>query len=462
MGGKNTQSMQQQFDPEIKQRLLQVYDTGAKLAETPYQPYMAATVAPGSPAQMQGMQAAANAARAGIGQNELGEAIRVTRDVANFAPTNVNASAVDTGIGFNQISNQQVAAPQAITASQLGMDRIGPLATLSPERVSAQGVTAQNVTAGNVGQTDLSPYQNQYDTQVIDAALGDLDRARQMTQNRNAASAVAANAFGGDRQALVEAETNRSFAQQAANTAANLRQAGFENAQQMAQADIGRSLQADLANQQAGLTAGTATSDQALRAGLANQQAGLTAGSQNLQSQLDVARANQAARQAMEATQGSQSLQAQQSTAANQLQAAQLNAANNLAAQRANLDATLASGQARNQGLLSNQDAMLRAALANQQAGITAGDQRLRSAQQLAGFGDQMRGLAFQDAAALESVGTRQRDMAQELLDDRYRRFLEERDQPLRMFDVLRGGAGILPSPITQKSSGGGFTILGG
>ena len=109
-----------------------------------------------------------------------------------------------------------------------------------------------------------------------------------------------------------------------------------------------------------------------------------------------------------------------------------------------------------------NQEAALRAALANQQVGLTAGHQNLRAAQQLAGLGEQQRGLAFQDAAALESVGTRQRDLAQELLDDRYRRFLEEREQPFRMFDVLRGGAGILPSPVTQKSSGGGFSILGG
>jgi hypothetical protein len=407
-----------------------------------------------APTQLEGMNMTADAARAGIGQQQLNDAINATKDVATFTPTSVQPMTVDTGINFNQISNQNVAAPADITATQMGMDRIGPLSTLSPERVSAQGVTAQNVTAGNVGQTDLSPYQNQFDTQVIDAALGDLDRARQMTQNQNAASAVAANAFGGDRQALVEAETNRSFAQQAANTAANLRQAGFENAQQLAQADIGRSLQADMANQQVGLSAGTTSADQALRAGLANQQAGLSAGSQNLQSQLDIARANQAARQQMEATQGAQNLQARQATAANQLQAGQLNAANNMAAQRANLDAFLAAGQARNQGALANQDAALRAALANQQGGLAAAQQRLAGAGQLADLGGLSRAQAFQDASQLTGVGAQQQAAAQQLLNDRLRRFEEQRDYPLRMFDVLRSGAGILPNPLTSRSKG--------
>lgn len=576
--GKSNSGSSQSFDPELKSLLTSTFRTGQQLSQTPYQAYDAATVAPLAPAQLEGMNMTADAARAGLGQAELADAMAAARGVANFAPTNVTAGtvglpstpsavgagSVDTGIGFNNIQNQQVATPGAITASQLGMDRIGPLAALSPERVAAQGVTAQqvgpvdavatnqinvapitsrDVAAQTVGaqslaDTDLSPYQSQYTTGVIDAALSDLDRARQMTQNQNAASAVAANAFGGDRQGLVEAETNRAFADTAARTAANLRQAGFQNAQQMAQTDLGRAqqaglqsaqlgLQADLANQRAGLnaattsgqlglqaatesgrqalqsglaaqnanlrgalanqqaalSAGTTTADQALRAGLANQQAGLTAGSQNLQSQLDIARANQAARQAMESTQGAQNLQAQQATAANQLQASQLNAANNLAAQRANLDATLTAGQARNQGALANQDAALRAGLANQQAGLAtnqlaaqvgqanqdaglraalanqqnvlaAAQQQLAGAGQLAQLGGTARAQAFQDASQLTGVGAQQQAAAQQLLNDRLRRFEEERDYPLRMFDVLRSGAGILPNPLTSRTKG--------
>jgi hypothetical protein len=63
-----------------------------------------------------------------------------------------------------------------------------------------------------------------------------------MTLNRNADSAIGANAFGGSRQGIVEAETNRAFADQAARTAAGLRQGGFDRATSLAGQDIGREI----------------------------------------------------------------------------------------------------------------------------------------------------------------------------------------------------------------------------
>ena len=92
------------------------------------------------------------------------------------------------------------------------------------------------------------------------------------------AQASAAGAFGGSRQALMEAETNRAFAEQAARSAGQLRQAGFTQAQGMAQQDIAGRMQASLANQQAGLQAGTTSANLAQQAALANQAAGMRAG----------------------------------------------------------------------------------------------------------------------------------------------------------------------------------------
>jgi len=495
--GKNKNTASQSFDPELKNLLTSTFETGQKLSQTPYQAYEAATVAPMSPVQLEGMNMTADKARAGLGQTQLTDAMNAAKGVANFAGTDVSASTVgapgtigdvtgstiDTGITFSDISPTTITDPTAVTSNTLSMNTITDPTDLSASTVSGSTVSANDVTAGNLGTTDLSPYQNQYTTSVVDAALGDLERARQMTQNKNAASAVSAGAFGGDRLGVLESETNRAFAQQAANTAANLRQAGFQNAQQMAQADLGRSMQAGLANQQANLSASTSTADQALRAGLANQQAGLTAGSQNISATLDAARANQATRQAMEAAQGAQSIQAQQATAANQLAARQANAANSLAAGRANQQAAISAGQAANQGRLAGQDAALRASLANQQAGLATNqltaqigqgnqDAGLRAAlanqqnalaaaqQQMAGAGQlaQLAGVnranQFQDASQLTSVGAQQQAIAQQLLDDRLRRFQEARDYPLRMFDVLRSGAGILPNPLTSSSKG--------
>ena len=68
-----------------------------------------------------------------------------------------------------------------------------------------------------------------------------------MAQNVGGAQAGAANAFGGSRQGIAEAETNRAFADQAARTASGLRQTGYQNAQTMER-------QAQMRNQAAGLS----------------------------------------------------------------------------------------------------------------------------------------------------------------------------------------------------------------
>ena len=115
---------------------------------------------------------------------------------------------------------------------------------------------SMNTTGGELGyrpmaigapsQANLQQYTNPYETQVVNQSLADLERSRLMAQNVGGAQASAANAYGGSRQGIAEAETNRAFADQAARTASGLRQTGYQNAQSMAR-------QASIANQNAGL-----------------------------------------------------------------------------------------------------------------------------------------------------------------------------------------------------------------
>ena len=501
--GKSKNSSSQSFDPELKGLLIDTFREGQRVSRTPYSPYNFATVAPLSPAQLEGMNMTADTARAGVGQQEINDAIATTRAETGFQAPRVTAGAaigstnVSDNFGFNPITNQQVQG-QGVTADQVGQTGPVGVGNIASQAVTAQqigalqgiqpqSVTGQTVGAQSLAQTDLTPYQNQYTTGVVDAALGDLDRARQMTQNQNAARAVSAGAFGGDRQALVEAETNRNFAEQAARTATNLRAQGFQNAQQQAQADLNRAQQA-----------GTQTAQFGQQAALANQQAGLTAGGQNLQADLARQQSNQSAAlaaardtagRAQQASQqmaqmGLQSrlaaqdanmraalanqqanLAASTTTAANMMRADQLNAANNLAAQQATQQGDIQAAQFGQRGELANQDAAMRAALANQNArmqaqslnqtaGLQASGMRQGAANQLANLGGDLRGTQFADAAALQGVGAQQEAAAQQLLDDRYRRFAEQREYPFRMFDVLRSGAGLLPNPLTSSSKG--------
>ena len=173
--------------------------------------------------------------------------------------------------------------PTKITASGYEADRLGASPT----------VAAQNVTANQLANTDLSAYVNPYENTVVNNTLSDLDRARQLQQQSSGANATAAGAFGGSRHALREAEDNRNFYDQAAKTAATLRQAGFNNAQQMGLTDIGNTLRADLANQSTNLQADSLTANLAQQTAMANQAAANQAALFNAQQAQAAQMANQ-------------------------------------------------------------------------------------------------------------------------------------------------------------------------
>ena len=124
---------------------------------------------------------------------------------------------------------------------------------------------------------DIQSFQNPYNTQVIDQSLSDLDRARQIRLQSDQDRAIGAGAFGGSRSALLEAETNRNFADAAARTSSNLRQSGYNNALNAAMQDrnFRSGIQSGLLGDQyrnLGLLSGIGTQQQGL------QQAGMDAG----------------------------------------------------------------------------------------------------------------------------------------------------------------------------------------
>jgi len=92
----------------------------------------------------------------------------------------------------------------------------------------------------------MSQYSNPYETGVVNQNLADIERSRLLAQNNMGAQATAANAFGGSRHGIAEAETNRGFADRAAAMSGQLRQQGYNTSQQMAR-------QAQMQNQQAQL-----------------------------------------------------------------------------------------------------------------------------------------------------------------------------------------------------------------
>lgn len=114
---------------------------------------------------------------------------------------------------------------------------------------SAQGITgAMGATAANMYNplqgANIAAYQNPYTSQVIGQTAMDLARQNAMQQNVIGAEAQRAGAFGGSREAIQRAATNEAFMRNLGQTAANLRQQGFTQAQTAAQQDIQNRLQA--------------------------------------------------------------------------------------------------------------------------------------------------------------------------------------------------------------------------
>lgn len=247
-GGSSQQTQQAQLDPEIKAAYLanlkRATDVAEKLAPR--------TIAP--------FTESFETARSGIGSARAG-----------------------------QESTSDFAAMRAREASMY-----------TPERVAAERVAktlANRAAVRDVGATGgydlMSQYQNPYEAQVVQGALGDIERQRQIAQQAQQAKAVGARAFGGSRQAVAEALANEDYTRQAANTAAQLRSQGFTTAANLAQQDAARQLQANLANQGVDISIEQANAQianqvaqfnaqQFLQAGMANQSAGLQANAQKI------------------------------------------------------------------------------------------------------------------------------------------------------------------------------------
>ena len=111
-----------------------------------------------------------------------------------------------------------------------------------------------SVTANQLGTTDFTPYMNPYDDAVVKANEADILRGANIGMNNLQGQAQAAKAFGGSRHGVAMGEIGRDTVSQLAQASAGLRQAGFQNAQNAALADIQNNMQGQLANQQADLS----------------------------------------------------------------------------------------------------------------------------------------------------------------------------------------------------------------
>jgi hypothetical protein len=252
----------------------------------------------------------------------------------------------------------------------------------------AERAEAQSFTQPGSAEAYMSPFMQN----VVDKQTREAERQAGLAAKQERAASIQRGAFGGGRTAVKEAAAARDLAQLKSDIYGTGQQAAFQNAQQQFNAEQQARMQAQLANQQAGLTVG----GQNLAAQLGVQQLGTQTGMQtafaNLNNRQQSEVQNQAARLQ---TQGLSAQQAMQAALANQqakLTVGQQNLASRQGAQQLGVQtglqtslANLTSEQQANvqnqaarlqtQGLTANQ--AMQAALANQQAGLTRGQQNL-------------------------------------------------------------------------------------
>ena len=225
--------------------------TGAMTPTTikPFVPYSQNAqdyIAPFSPLQNQAMTA--------TGQMGTAPQLDAASGIAGLA----GARALGTGYGPSQFNAQQTYAPQ------LNQYRMDPA-----QQVGTQDYTGQNV----------SQYMNPYMQSVVDIQQREAQRQGDIAGTQRAGQAVRSGAFGGSRAGLMDAEAARNLATQKGDIQAQGQNAAFQNAQQQFNQQQQANMQAQMANQGAGLQVGS----QNLNALLGTQQFGA---GQNLQSQL--------------------------------------------------------------------------------------------------------------------------------------------------------------------------------
>lgn len=309
----------------------------------------------------------------GAGQRTTNEAARLAMQEAGFTPQQIAAaSAGETNLALSQgYTPQQIAAAQANRAN------------------------IANAT-GQLGSQFMSAYQNPYENQVVQGALGDIERQRRISQQAQQSRASAAKAFGGSRQAVAEALANEDYTRQAANTAAQLRQQGFTTAAQLGQTDAARMLQAQLANQGVDVTLEQANTQLRQQAALANQ------GAFNQAAQFGAGSANQAA---------------------------------------------LANAAARNQMAQYNAQLAQQAALANQSAFAQGAGIRQGAIGQLGALGAQQQNLGIAGAQAVMNAQQQRQALAQARLD-------AARNLPIERLGISQSALGLQPANLggTQTS----------
>jgi len=223
---------------------------GQALANMPYQSYMGQLTAGQSPLQTQAFTAASGLT----------------------TPTSIGDAATTAGaIGTT-------AQGLSYTPTTFGNQYTAP--------------TAYTPTTSSFDATQAATYMNPYLKASLEPQIEEARRQSQITQQQNAAKMTGAGAFGGSRQAIMDAETQRNLGSNLANITGQGYNTAYTNAMSQFNADQARKAQEAQFGAQQGMTSAQLGAQYGLagqQAGEQSKQFGVNYGLQGLQTGLQAA-----------------------------------------------------------------------------------------------------------------------------------------------------------------------------
>lgn len=151
----------------------------------------------------------------------------------DWASSNLPLALAGAGLATKALSGSTPTSSTATTSVDPEI-RAAYLQNLAEARATAAGLGARQFAPYpeyNLGM--VQQYMNPYENQVVQNTLADIERQRQGQISQEGALATAAKAFGGSRQGVTRSLIDEASLRNAGNVAAQLRQTGFAQAQNL-------------------------------------------------------------------------------------------------------------------------------------------------------------------------------------------------------------------------------------
>jgi hypothetical protein len=427
--GKTTTVSEASLPAFQEAQFKELFGAAKGIAQQPFVPYTGPMVAGFSPDQLQQFQATRGMFESGMGYDP-------TKALQGMAQDQYKPSiAPVTGFQAPTIEATQAPGAAQIQATPtFGGAQIGPVSGPTAAQI---GQVSTPQFQGLLSQ-DIGAYQSPYQQQVIDLAMGDIQKQADIARGGAQDRAIRAGAFGGSRSAILESESQKPYAEAMAKTAAGLRQSGFEQAQAAAQSDLAR-------QQQLGIFGSGQEQQRALQQAQLQQQAGLTGVEQQQQ------RAIQQAQLGQQAGLAGQDIAAQRA-----VQQAQLGQQAGIFGAELGQQRRMQQAQMEQQRQMGGLDIAGRAALAQPSLEMQARAQR-------AGLLGGLQGQQVQQLGLLGGAGAQQQALQQRAIDAQRGEFQRALGYGPQQIGLLQAGMGtpLVTTTQTGQQKTGLGNILG-